>query len=68
METNRDQYLTTVIFKIPTLKMYGGGGSIFRVHNILNSLPLTIETNKGQCLTAMVYSESPPLGCMGEDV
>jgi hypothetical protein len=67
METNRDQYLTTMIFKIPILKMYEGGGSIFRVHNILNPL-LTIETNKVQCLTAILYSESPPLRCMGEDV
>jgi hypothetical protein len=68
METNRDQYLTTIIFKIPTLKMYEGGGSIFRVHNILNPLHLTIETNTGQCLTAIIYSESLPLRCMGEGV
>jgi hypothetical protein len=68
METNRDQYLPTIIFKIPNLKMYEGGGSIFHVHNILNPLLLTIETNNGQCLTAIIYCESPPLRCMGEDV
>jgi hypothetical protein len=67
METNRDQYLTTIILKIPP-KMYEGGGSIFHVHNILNPLLLTIETNKGQCITAIIYSESPPLRCMGEGV
>jgi hypothetical protein len=68
METNRDQYLTTIIFKIPTPKMFEGGGQIFCVHNILNPLFLTIEINMGQCLTVMIYSESPPLRCMGEDV
>jgi hypothetical protein len=68
MITNRDRYLTAIIFKIPTLKMYKGGGSIFCVHNILIPLFLTIEINKGQYLTAIIYSESPPLRCMGEYV
>jgi hypothetical protein len=39
--------------------MYEGGDSIFCGHNILNPFLLTIETNKGQFLTTIIYSEPP---------
>jgi hypothetical protein len=48
--------------------MYEGWDLIFRGHGILKPLILTVETNKGQCLTTIIYSESPHLRCMGEDV
>jgi hypothetical protein len=48
--------------------MYEGVGSMFCGYNILNPLLVTIDSNMGECLTTLFYSEYPLLKCMGKDV